>query len=448
MSGDRAPTDAAAQALDAAQALGVEQLAKRHRAAWRSHWREADVAIEGDLELQRAMRFGLYHLISSADPESDVASVGARGLSGPGYRGHVFWDTEVFILPFFACTQPETARALLAYRYRTLGAARARAAKLGYRGALFAWESADTGEDVTPSEAVGPDEYHEGIDDNAFTNVLARWNIERALELRPILEGIDPAAWTELEGRLGITDAELDAWRAVAATLVDGFDAKTGLYEQFSGFFGLEDIRAVDVAPRPFAGDVALGAARVQGAQVVKQADVLMLAHMLPELLPPAVIAANYAYYEPRTSHGSSLSPAIHAAVAARAGRLDDTVSYAKMAAAIDLGNGMGNAAHGVHVATMGGLWQAGVMGCGGLRVARATVHLDPVIPDAWKSLRFPLRCHGRRLQISFTADELTLDVDGDLELGLGANEQQSLHAGRYRSTRAHGAWSSLEVVR
>jgi beta-phosphoglucomutase family hydrolase len=520
MSGDRAPTDAAAQALDAAQALGVEQLAKRHRAAWRSHWREADVAIEGDLELQRAMRFGLYHLISSADPESDVASVGARGLSGPGYRGHVFWDTEVFILPFFACTQPETARALLAYRYRTLGAARARAAKLGYRGALFAWESADTGEDVTPSEAVGPDgrilkiltgdqeqhvsgdiawatwryweasgddefvrsmgaeivletarfwasratrgedgrfhidhvigpdEYHEGIDDNAFTNVLARWNIERALELRPILEGIDPAAWTELEGRLGITDAELDAWRAVAATLVDGFDAKTGLYEQFAGFFGLEDIRAVDVAPRPFAGDVALGAARVQGAQVVKQADVLMLAHMLPELLPPAVIAANYAYYEPRTSHGSSLSPAIHAAVAARAGRLDDTVSYAKMAAAIDLGNGMGNAAHGVHVATMGGLWQAAVMGCGGLRVARATVHLDPVIPDAWKSLRFPLRCHGRRLQISFTADELTLDVDGDLELGLGANEQQSLHAGRYRSTRAHGAWSSLEVVR
>ena len=101
--------------------------------------------------------FSLYHLISSADPESDLASVGARGLSGRGYKGHVFWDTDVFILPFFMYTHPATARALLAYRYRTLDAARARAASLGYRGALFAWESADTGEDVTPTEAVGPD---------------------------------------------------------------------------------------------------------------------------------------------------------------------------------------------------------------------------------------------------------------------------------------------------
>lgn len=518
--GDSPPTAAAERTLDEARRRGVAELAKRHRAAWRASWRDSDVGVEGDLELQRAMRFGLYHLVSSADPESDVASVGARGLSGPGYRGHVFWDTEVFILPFFAYTQPETARALLAYRHRTLGAARARAAKLGYRGALFAWESADTGEDVTPTDAVGPDgrpiriltgeqehhvsgdvawatwryweasgddaflrsmgaemlletarfwasrarrgddgrfhidevigpdEYHEGVDDNAFTNVLARWNIERALGLRPILETIDAGIWTDLERRLSVTGAELDAWREVAGGLVDGFDPATKLYEQFAGFFRLEDIRAVDVAPRPFAGDVALGAERVRGAQVVKQADVLMLAHMLPELLPQEVVEANYRYYEPRTSHGSSLSPAIHAAVAARVGRLDDAVTYARMAGAIDLGNGMGNAAHGVHVATMGGLWQAAVMGCGGLRVSRTAVRLDPVLPDAWRSLRFPLRCHGRRLHVGFTADELTIDVDGDLEVVLGANEQQALQAGRYRSTRANGAWSTLEVVR
>jgi kojibiose phosphorylase len=426
----------------------------------------------------------------------------------------------VFILPFFAYTHPETARALLAYRHRTLDAARARAAKLGYRGALFAWESADTGEDVTPTDAVmpdgrpikiltgeqeqhvsgdiawavwryweasgddaflasmgaeivletarfwasrarlgddgryhidhviGPDEYHEGIDDNAFTNVLARWNIERALGLGPILETIDPELWSRLEGRLGLAAAELDQWRAVAAGLVDGFDPGTKLYEQFAGFFGLEDIRAVDVQPRPFAGDVALGVDRVNGAQVVKQADVLMLAHMLPELLPPDVAAANYAYYEPRTSHGSSLSPAIHASLAARVGQLDDAVRYARMAAAIDLGNGMGNAAHGVHVATMGGFWQAAVMGCGGLQPSRTAVRLDPVLPEAWRSLRFPLRVHGTRIEITFTADALTLDLDGDVELVLGANEQQALQAGRYRSTRTRGAWSALEVVR
>jgi beta-phosphoglucomutase family hydrolase len=517
---DGPPSPAAEHALETAQNGGLEQLAKAHRAAWRARWRDAGVAVEGELDLQRAMRFGLYHLISSADPESDVASVGARGLSGPGYRGHVFWDTEIFILPFFAATHPETARALLAYRHRTLDAARQRASKLGYRGALFAWESADSGDDVTPTDAVGldgrpiriltgeqehhvsgdiawatwrywevtgddqflrsmgaeivietarfwasrarrgadgrfhidlvigPDEYHEGVDDNAFTNVLARWNIERALELRPILETIDPAIWTELEGRLALTDAELDDWREVAAGLVDGFDAGTLLYEQFAGFFGLEDVRAVDVAPRPFAGDVALGVERARKAQVVKQADVLMLAHMLPELVPREVAAANYAYYEPRTSHGSSLSPAIHAAVAARVGRLDDAVSYARMAAAIDLGNGMANAAHGVHVATMGGLWQAAVVGCGGFRPSRSAVRLDPVLPDAWRSLRFPLRWHGTRLEVAFTADELSLDLDGDIELVLGSNDQQALQAGRYRSTRANGAWSAMEVVR
>ena len=283
--GEIAPAEEAERALQAMRERGVTELLDRHRAAWLDRWRDADVVVEGDLELQRALRFGLYHLISSADPESDFASVGARGLSGSGYNGHVFWDTEAFILPFFAYTHPDSARALLAYRYRTLDAARARAAALGYRGALFAWESADTGEDVTPIEAIGPDgqlvriltgeqehhiagdvawaawryweatgddeflaqmgaeivletarfwasrarrgedgryhvdlvigpdEYHELVHDNAFTNVLARWNIERALEVGPILEGADPALWDDLSSRLDLTQAELREWR-------------------------------------------------------------------------------------------------------------------------------------------------------------------------------------------------------------------------------------------
>src|SRR5215212_8173533 len=270
------PADEARRSLDSARRRGAAELVDRHRAAWAERWRDADVAIEGDLELQRAFRFGLFHLISSADPDSDLASVGARGLSGPGYKGHVFWDTEVFILPFFTYTHPPSARSLLAYRYRTLDAARARAASLGYRGALFAWESADTGEDVTPTEAIGPDgrripiltgeqehhiaadvawavwryweatgddeflaemgaeiiletarfwasrarvdaggtshidkvigpdEYHEGIHDNAFTNVMARWNIERGLELEAILPTIDPSRWRTLCQRLDL----------------------------------------------------------------------------------------------------------------------------------------------------------------------------------------------------------------------------------------------------
>jgi kojibiose phosphorylase len=517
---DPPPVDAAVDALSRAERWGASELLDRHRAAWLARWRDADVVIDGDVGLQRALRFGLYHLISSADPESDVASVGARGLSGRGYKGHVFWDTEVFILPFFAFTHPETARALLGYRYRTLDAARARAASLGYRGALFAWESADTGEDVTPTDAIGPDgrpvriltgdqehhiagdvawgvwryweatgddesfarigaeivletarfwasrarrgddrryhieevigpdEYHEGVRDNAFTNVLARWNLQRGLEVEAILDGIEPGSWDRLSGRLGIDPTELAAWRAVADGLVDGFDPDTRLYEQFAGFLGLEDIRAVDIAERPFAGDVVLGVERVDGAQVVKQADVLMLVHMLPELFSSDVVKANYDHYEPRTSQGSSLSPAIHAAIAARIGRSDDAVAYTEMAAAIDLGNGMGNAAHGVHVATMGGLWQAMTMGFGGLRATRTALHLDPALPDAWSMMRFPILWRGTRLELASGADELSLELDGPADVAIGRHRPQGLAPGRYRSTRARGEWSAPERTR
>jgi HAD superfamily hydrolase (TIGR01509 family) len=518
--GEAAPTDEADRALTAARALGVATLRDHHRAAWQARWRDADVEVEGDLEFQRALRFGLYHLISSADPESDLASVGARGLSGRGYQGHVFWDTEVFILPFFAYTHPATARALLGYRFRTLDAARARAASLGYRGALYAWESADTGEEVTPTHGlgpdgrpvriftgeqeqhiaadvawgvwcyweatgddeflarmgaeivletgrfwasraqrggdgryhidgvIGPDEYHEGIDDNAFTNVLARWNLERGRELKAILRDLDPAIWRDLSDRLGLTGAELDEWQAVAEGLVDGFDPESGRYEQFAGFFGLEDIRAADIAERPFAADVVLGTQRVDGAQVVKQADVVMFLHMLPELASTEIAAANYDYYEPRTSHGSSLSPAIHAAVAARTGRLADAVAYCRFAATIDLANGMGNAAHGVHVATMGGLWQAMVMGFGGLRASRTALHLDPILPEGWRRIRFPLRWHGKRLEVSFTADELQLDIDGSVTIRLAGAAPQHLGAGSFLATRESGVWSTLEPAR
>ena len=155
--GRRAPRAEAERGLARAQEGGLGPLLDGHRRAWDARWRDTDIVVDGDPAAQRALRFALYHLIAAGDPEADFASVGARGLTGPGYAGHVFWDTDVFVLPFLIHTHPPTARALLAYRHRTLPAARARAAELGYRGALFAWESADTGEDVTPREAVGPD---------------------------------------------------------------------------------------------------------------------------------------------------------------------------------------------------------------------------------------------------------------------------------------------------
>ena len=503
---DGAPEVDVAERRLQAREEGVATIRARHRVAWRERWHSADVVVEGDAEAQRALRFAIYHLISAADPDSDIASVPARALTGPGYRGHVFWDTDVFVLPFFCLTHPETARALLRYRARTLPAARRRARELGYSGALYAWESADTGDDVTPSygigfdgkkvtiqtgllehhisadvawavwrywqssgdddflaetgaqiiveaarfwasrarhasdgryhisHVIGPDEYHEGVRDNAFTNNLARWNLERALEL---------AQQSGAEG-LGAEPHELRRWQAVAEGMYDGFDPETRLYEQFEGFFELEDLSAAELAPRPFPADTILGAGQVRRTQLVKQADVLMLAHMLPELVPVEVMKANYDYYEPRTSHGSSLSPAVHATVAARIGNVEDALGYFRMAASIDLGDAIGSSAQGIHIATLGGLWQAAVLGFGGVQVGSQAIRVAPRLPSAWRRLAFPIHWHGTMVLIDVRPTELRLQLDGSAAVAVADGPAQALHAGHYRARARKGGWSAL----
>ena len=498
-------------ALARATAQGPARLLAEHRRAWRERWLHADVVVTGDGQAQRDLRFGLYHLIIAGDPESDRASIGARALTGPGYRGHVFWDTDVFCLPFFIWTHPQTARALLAYRHRTLPAARAKATGMGYAGALFAWESADTGKETTPEsvrlpdgtelkvltglqehhisadvawavwqywqvtgddvfvaemgaelvietarfwasrttvdaagahhicDVIGPDEYHEGVDDNAFTNVLARWNLRAA--------GALCDRFPHLAGRLGVTAGERDGWDEVAEGLVVLLDPDTRLYEQFAGFFERENVRAVDLAPRPFTGEMVVGVDRLRTTQIVKQADVLMLGVMLPDEVDRATQEANYRYYEPRTSHGSSLSPAIHALVAAQVGDLDDALSYFYLAGGVDLDNRMGNAADGVHIATMGGLWQAAVFGFGGVRADGEAVRIDPRLPSAWAGLSFPIHWRGTRIGVDVRDGVLELDVDGPAVVAVGQGAPMPLDRGRFVARRECDGWSMAGPV-
>lgn len=191
-----------------------------------------------------------------------------------------------------------------------------------------------------------------------------------------------------------------------------------------------------------------LGRDRVHRSQVVKQADVLMLAHMLPELMTSDVVRANYRYYEPRTTHGSSLSPAIHSAVAARIGELEDALAYFRMAAAIDLDDRMGNAALGIHMATMGGLWQAAAMGFGGLTASEEGVRFVPRLPAGWDRLAFPLRWRGTTIRVEIRSGSLTLDLDGPASAAVGSGVFRRLSAGRYRAEAHGGRWSGLEEVR
>jgi trehalose/maltose hydrolase-like predicted phosphorylase len=460
------PTESGARlALAQAEEAGFERLLAEHREAWGHRWQEADVVVEGDLELQRAIRFALFHLMGSVS-DRDEAAVGARGLTGPAYRGHVFWDSDVFVLPFLAATHPPAARAMLEYRIRRLPAARETARRIGRSGARFAWESARDGVDVTPASArlatgelvrirtgeleehivadvawaascyvdwtgdtafaegpgrplfvdtarywasrarydghgrahiygvIGPDEYHEPVDDNAFTNVMARWNLKRAAAL--------PAA----------DERERTAWLKLADALVDSYDAASGIYEQFAGFFDLEPIVIAEVAPRrPIAADLLLGADRTAAAQVLKQADVLMLHHLVPEEAAPGSMLPNLDFYEPRTAHGSSLSPAIHAGLLARAGRYSAALDALQIAARLDLDDLTGSTAGGLHVATMGGLWQALVFGFAGVRPQGDHLVVDPRLPPEWHALELGLRFRGEPLRVRIERNNVSLDA-------------------------------------
>jgi kojibiose phosphorylase len=197
----------------------------------------------------------------------------------------------------------------------------------------------------------------------------------------------------------------------VAGALADGFDPATRLYEQFAGFYEMDEIDPAALAARPMAADLLLGREVTLKSKVVKQADVVMLCYVLPDEIPADTALANLRYYEPITAHGSSLSPGIHAALAARLGQTRLAAEAFRMAADIDLSDNMGNAARGLHMATMGGLWQAAVMGFGGVRRHNETLVIDPHLPEEWTSLDFSVRFRGSRFHVAVRRGEIDLTV-------------------------------------
>src|SRR5262252_7181821 len=480
------PAPRASAALARNRALGWRGVLAAHEAAWDARWTASEVLIEGDEESQRAVRFAVYHLTSTANPEDDRVSIGARALTGDAYLGHVFWDTEIYLLPFYTAVWPEAARALLMYRYHTLPGARAKAAHFGFKGALYAWESADTGMETTPERVVvpdgtvveilsgqmehhisadvayavwhywratgdddfflsagaeilldtarfwasravaeadgkrhirhviGPDEYHEDVDDNVFTNVMARRNIARALEAVDLLHARWPDQAAALRQKLALADDELADWGDAVARIVVGLDPATGIYEQFAGFHALEPLDLSLYADRKVPIDVVIGRERTQRSQVVKQADVVALLALLPDEFPGAAAETNFRHYEPRCAHGSSLSAGMHALVAARLGDAEMALRYLRETAATNLDFDP-NSAGGVRIAGVGALWQATILGFAGLDVRGETLGIEPRLPPHWRSLSFRVCWRGRSVAISIAGKTVTATlVEGE----------------------------------
>ena len=260
-------------------------------------------------------------------------------------------------------------------------------------------------------QVIGPDEYHEMVDDNAYTNAMAIFNLEAAADTIEILQREQVADWKRLCTDLHLAGTEPGTWRALARALVTGLDPATKLFEQFAGYFQLEE---VDVAAQRSCGtpiDMRLGPERMRNSKAIKQADVVALSALLWEKWSIAVHEANFRYYEPRTAHGSSLSPAFYALVAARLGDRALAQAYFRQAAEIDLANNMGNAAGGVHMAALGALWQAAVFGVAGLRLRENGIVLDPHLLPGWAEMAFPVQWRGRLLRVRLQADPRRIEV-------------------------------------
>jgi kojibiose phosphorylase len=485
--------DAARDTVRQARALGYPACLEQHNAAWAAKWERCDVQIEGDDEAQHALRYSLLQLLMVAPMTGSANSIPARALSGQVYKGAVFWDTELFMAPFFLHTDPEKAVELMRYRIRTLDGARRKAGTEGpgYRGAFYAWESQETGDDacsyfnigdpltgrelrtyfrdkqihisgdvalalwdyfrLTGDDAllldggaevilecarfyysyayfkpdkgryelldvVGPDEYHERVNNNAFTNRVARETFAIALAVVDHLRRNHPAELAVLLKKLAI-ERELPGFREAADRLyVPAPDAKTGVIEQFDGYFQLREATIEELKARLVHPDEYLGAGQglAVPTQVIKQADVVTMLALFRDDFSAKIKQANWDYYEPRTAHGSSLSACAYAMVATEFGDLDVAYAYFLKTAKIDL-----EAKYKVHVGTIfmggshpaanGGAWMTAVFGFGGVQADEKRIVITPRLYKKWKRLEFNLAYKGGGFRIKITKAAVTI---------------------------------------
>ena len=454
-------------AMASAKRAGWDQLVTRQREYLDDFWDRADVEIEGDSELQQAVRFALFHALQGG-ARAERRAIPAKGLTGPGYDGHTFWDTESFVLPLLTFTAPHAAADALLWRHSTLDLARERAKQLHLEGAAFPWRTirgqecsaywpagsaafhinADIADAVLrylritgdeefargpglellvetarlwrslghhDSDGVfhidgvtGPDEYSAIVDDNVYTNLMAERNLRNAANL---------AAQHQHEAAaLGVDDEEIAAWRDAAAAMHVPYDERMKVHPQDADFLGhaVPDFSAFEyplLLHAPYS--------QLYRQQVVKQPDLVMALMTRGDRFTPEEKARNFAYYEGITVRDSSLSACVQAVVAAEVGHLELAYDYFGEAALMDLDDFEHNTRDGLHIASLAGAWVAAVAGFGGGRVTHRGLMFRPRLPPALARLSLRLVWRGQRLRVDIRHKEVTYEVfDGEpLEL-------------------------------
>ncbi|WNS44047.1 glycosyl hydrolase family 65 protein [Paenibacillus sp. MMS20-IR301] len=455
--------------LKLARELGREQLYERHAAGWKRKWQAADMVIKGDDHAQLSVRASLYHLIRANAEQDARVAICAKGYAGEAYFGRYFWDTEINLLPFFLHTNPQAARNLVLFRYHTLDGARRNAQQYGYRGARYAWESSLGGEEqcanwqyadhevhitadvvyalyhyvrATGDEeflgqygidilvetarywcdrvdwnkegfcellgVMGPDEYLPLTRNNAFTNRMVKFSLEQTASCLDSLQENQPERYAAAAERLNIGTEERELFLHTAEKLRLPYDSGTDIVPQSDDFAQYADLdfdRIWTDRSRPFGHFISQE--RNYRSKALKQADVLELMLLFPQEFSGEQLKAAYEYYEPLTTHDSSLSVAVHGIIASWLDRKETAAAFLQRVMAIDLSAEKKGAAEGIHIANCGGLWQLIVYGFAGLGSAMWTgeIQLAPRLPAGWEELSFPLAWRGERYRITVHPD-------------------------------------------
>jgi alpha,alpha-trehalose phosphorylase len=460
--------------LDRAASEGVADHYRRQRAWMDAFWARSDVRIGGQPELQQATRWCLFQLAQAA-ARADSLGVPAKGVTGSGYSGHYFWDTEIYVLPFLAYTTPLWARNALRMRYLMLPAARRRAAMLNEAGALFPWRTINgeeasayyaagtaqyhinadvsfalakyvraTGdEEFLESEGVdilvetarlwatlgfwrevdgvgtfhihgvtGPDEYTTVVNDNMFTNTMARFHLRYAARTVRELAEKDGEMYRRLVARLDLDPAEADAWETAAEAMHIPFNEALGIHPQDAVFLEREvwDLENTPADKRPLL--LHFHPLVIYRYQVLKQADVVLALFLQGNTFTPEQKRADFDYYDPLTTGDSTLSAVVQSILAAEVGYQDLALEYFHEALFVDLADLHNNASDGVHVASAGGVWSALVSGFGGMRDHYGDLSFDPRLPAGWDDLQFVMNWRGTVLHVMVTRDVLRVRAD------------------------------------
>ncbi|HWJ80856.1 MAG TPA: glycosyl hydrolase family 65 protein [Nocardioides sp.] len=470
--------DRCERTLDRAKEQGAARIHEEQREWLDDFWARSDVEIPGHPDIQQAVRWNLFAL-AQASARAETQGIAAKGVTGSGYGGHYFWDTEIYVMPFLTYTMPYAARNALRFRYGLLEYARERARELSQRGALFPWRTINgheasayyaagtaqyhidadiayalsqyvgaTGDtEFLAHEAVdvfvetarlwadlgfwrdedgrtfhihgvtGPDEYTTVVNDNLYTNVLARFNLRRAAQAVWQLQRDDPSAYAALVRRTRLRDGEADEWADCAQHMSIPFDDYLGIHPQDMHFLEREmwDLENTPLDKRPLL--LHYHPLVIYRFQVLKQADVVLALYLQGEEFTPEQKKADFEYYDPITTGDSTLSAVVQSIIAAEVGYHELALRYFHSALFVDLANRHNNTADGVHVASTGGVWSALVGGFGGFRdlgVQRGEDQwcIDPRLPESWSSLTYRVTLHGTRVRVTVRADELELTIE------------------------------------